>query len=78
MKTIGIILIFAGLALISVIGIDVVKKDQASGFDSTYVTKKELGSMQLFAGLGTVLIIAGIAIRVLDGDKENREHSSKH
>lgn len=77
MKTIGIILIFAGLALISVIGIDVVKKDQATGSGSTYVTKKELGSMQLFAGIGTILIIAGIGIRVLDGDK-NREHSSKH
>lgn len=78
MKTIGIILIFAGLALISVIGIDVVKKDQSSGNGTATISGKELGSMQLFAGIGTILIIAGIGIRVLDGEKTNRQQSSKH
>lgn len=66
MKKFGIILILAGASLIAALSMDVAKKNRSILMIEHGVASGEVGFMRLFATVGTVLVIAGVSVTVID------------
>ena len=72
MRSAGITLILAGIALIGAIGFDVMKKERTTSFTTVGVTKKEIAPVRWFTALGTMLIITGVSVAVVGKKDGNR------
>jgi hypothetical protein len=66
MRKIGIILIIAGISLIAALSFDVAKKNRSVLSVHRGVANKEVAFIRWFTAIGTVLVIAGVSVTVID------------
>jgi len=66
MKRIGIILIIAGISLIAALSLDVAKNNRSMSTVHRGVASKEIAFIRWFTAIGTVLVMAGVSVTVID------------
>jgi hypothetical protein len=66
MKRLGIALMLAGISLIAVLSMSVVRKDRSVLAIENGTASREIALLRLFTTVGTVLVIAGVSATVMN------------
>lgn len=72
MRALGIVLIVAGVVMMIITGVNFVSREKVVDLGQVEITKQENNPVSWSPIVGTILLVAGIAV-VLTGDK--REHA---